>query len=96
MLSIGLKPAYKPPKVKSPDDSSILTLLNTLVTRANDMYTLTTALSGDQIYTDPLLLANVNQKNIGQYITTLNYLRDVIANRLNAIIQQKTQQSADP
>lgn len=86
MLSIGLQPTYKPPKVKTPDDSSMLTLLNALVTRANDMYTIITALSGDQLYTDPLLVANVNQKNTGQYITTLNYIHDVINSRLGTIM----------
>lgn len=94
MLSMGLQPTYKPPKVKTPDDSSILTLLNALVTRANDMYTIITALSSDQVSVDPLLMANVNQKNIGQYTTTLNYLHDVFADKLDAIVNAKTLSSA--
>jgi hypothetical protein len=89
MASIGLQPAYKPPKVKTPDDSSILTLLNALVTRANDMYTLTTALSGDQVHIDPLMATNVNQKNARQCIATLNYLHDVIAYKLKNIMNAK-------
>ena len=79
----GLQPAYKAPKVTTPDDTSLLTMMNALVVRSNDLYTIASALTSDYI-TDqqPLLAANVNRKNIGQYIDTLNYLSNEIATKL--------------
>ena len=83
MSFIGLQPAYKAPKVSTPDDASLLTMMNALVVRSNDLYAIASALTSDYI-TDqsPLLAANVNRKNIGQYIDTLNYLANIIDAKL--------------
>lgn len=85
MLSSGLQPAYKAPTAKTPDDASVLTLLNTLVTRANDMYLIMSALSNTKIDNKQLVMPGVTQKNIKQYITTLNYLHDVYSDKLHAL-----------
>ena len=81
----GLQPAYKAPTVKIPDDSYLLTLMNALTVRANDLFMITSALTNNQF--DPrsqLLAPNVNGDNIEQYIATLNYLADIIGNKLTA------------
>ena len=79
----GLQPAYKTPKANTPDDASLLTMMNALVVRSNDLYVIASALTGDYITDQPsLLVANVNRRNIGQYIDTLNYLADIIAGKL--------------
>ena len=88
MLTAGLQPAYKPPKVNSPDDASILTLMNALVVRANDLYSITTAAKDKIIPSIRLLSEHVTRKNIAQYINSLNYIADVIEAKLAALPAQ--------
>ena len=95
MSFTGLQPAYKAPKVSTPDDSSLLTMMNALVVRSNDLYAIASALTSDYIADQPpLLAANVNRKNIGQYIDTLNYLADVICGKLTTAMNASVQSSS--
>ncbi len=89
----GLQPAYKAPKVTTPDDSSVLTLMYALTVRANDLYTIASALTDEhpEILSQLLLPPKVNRKNIGQTIHMLNYLADVIGGKLTTATSSSSQ-----
>ena len=93
----GLQPAYKAPTVTTPDDASLLTMVNALVGRSNDLYTIASALTSNYIIDQPQILAvNVNRKNIGQYADVLNYLANVIATKLIQVEKNNSVDSLTP